>query len=77
MDGYQVNGVAIAEFRFKRDWERRRAGWVQGRSVATDGWYPLKYVGSLRAANRYVNKIIARRSEPVQYVSLPLVEGIK
>lgn len=74
MEGYQVNGLAFAEFRFKRDWERRRGGWVQARSVATNVWHPLKYVRSLRAADRYVRKVMVRRNESIQYVELPIKE---
>jgi hypothetical protein len=76
MEGYQVNGLAFAEFRFKRDWESKRGGWVQGRSVASDGWHSIKYCRSVKAADRYVSRVIARRQEPVQYVELPLVKAI-
>ena len=69
-----VSGVPMAEFRFKQDWTTKRGGWVQGRSAVSNGWHSLKYVRNLRAADRYVRKIVARRSDPVQYVELPLKE---
>lgn len=72
MESVNVDGLPIAEFRFKRDWQTRNAGWVQGRSEISNGWHPLKYVRSLRAADRFVRKVIARRAEPVPYVALPL-----
>ena len=77
MSGYQVNGIAIAEFRFKRDWETRRAGWVQGKSEVSDGWHPLKYCRSIKAADRYVRKVMARRAEPIAYINLPIEKVIK
>lgn len=66
------NGLPYAEFRFKRDWETRRAGWVQGKSEVSGGWHPIKYCRSIKAADRYVRKVIARRAEPIAYVELPL-----
>lgn len=71
-----LNGLPVVEFRFKRDWETRRSGWVQGKSEVSGGWHPLKYCRSVKAANRYVKKVIARREEPVTYISLPLIEPI-
>jgi hypothetical protein len=73
MEPVNVNGLPMAEFRFKRNWETRRAGWVQGRSEVSNGWHSLKYCSSVKAADRFVRKIIARRDEPVQYVELPLI----
>ena len=72
MESINVNGLQLAEFRFNRDWESRRSGWVQGRSEVSNGWHSLKYCRNIKAANRYVVRIIARRNEPVQYVELPL-----
>ena len=76
METTEVNGLPIAEFRFKRDWETRRAGWVQGKSEVSDGWHSLKYCRSVKAANRYVKKVIENRKEPITYISLPLIEPI-
>lgn len=69
------NGLPYAEFRFKRNWTTKRGGWVQGKSEVTEVWYPLVYVNSLRAADRYVNKIMKRREEPDTFVSLPLIKA--
>jgi hypothetical protein len=71
------NDLPFVEFRFKRDWETRNAGWVQGKSVVSGGWHPLKYCRSIKAADRYVRKVIARRAEPVMYIELPIQAGIK
>ena len=70
------NGLPYAEFRFKRDWESRRGGWVQGKSEVSGGWHSLKYCRSTKAADRYVRKVMARRDEPITYIELPLVQGI-
>lgn len=72
-----INDLPVAEFRFKRDWDSKRGGWVQGRSEATNGWHSLKYCRSLRAADRCVRKIMARRSEPITYIQLPIIKGEK
>jgi len=64
--------LPYVEFRFKRDWQARNAGWVQGRSEVSSGWVPLKYARNIKAADRYVRKVLARRARPVQYVELPL-----
>jgi len=66
------NDLPYVEFRFKRDWETRNAGWVQGKSEASGAWLPLKYARNVKAADRYVRKVIARRAKPIQYVELPL-----
>jgi hypothetical protein len=71
------NDLPFVEFRFKRDWETRNAGWVQGKSGVSGGWHPLKYCRSVKAADRYVRKVIARRAEPVMYIELPIQTGIK
>jgi len=64
----------MIEFRFKRDWQTRYAGWVQGKSEVSNGWVPLKYCRSVKAANRYVIKVLKQRKEPVQYISLPFTD---
>lgn len=71
------DNLSIVEFRFKRDWETRRAGWVQGKSGVSGGWHPLKYCRSIKAADRYVRRVIARRAEPVTYVVLPVEKVVK
>lgn len=76
MESIEVNGLLVVEFRFKRDWETRRAGWVQGRSEVSNGWHSLKYCRSVKAADRYVNKVITRREEPKTYTELPLVRAV-
>jgi hypothetical protein len=68
------NDLPYVEFRFKRDWDARNAGWVQGKSEVSGGWVPLKYARNVKAADRYVRKVLARRARPVQYVELPLVD---
>lgn len=69
-----INDLPEAEFRFKRDWSTRRAGWVQARSEVSNGWVSLKYAYSVKAADRHVRKLMARREEPITYISLPLVD---
>jgi hypothetical protein len=69
------NDLPYVEFRFKRDWSTRNAGWVQGKSEASNGWVSLRYARNVKAADRYVRKVIARRARPTQYVELPLVDG--
>jgi hypothetical protein len=71
------NDLPYVEFRFKRDWETRRAGWVQGRSHASGSWFPMKYCRNVKAADRYVRRVITRRGEPVMYIDLPIQIGIK
>jgi hypothetical protein len=66
------NDLPYVEFRFKRDWESRNAGWVQGKSEPSAIWVPLKYARNVKSADRYVRKVLARRARPVQYVELPL-----
>lgn len=66
------NDLPIAEFRFKRDWQTKRAGWVQGKSEVSGGWHPLKYCRNIKAADRYVRKLIARREDPQMFIELPI-----
>jgi hypothetical protein len=67
-----VNGLPMAEFRFKRNWATVRGGWVQGRSEESNGWHSLVYVRSVKAADRYVRKLIARREDPRMFIELPI-----
>jgi hypothetical protein len=71
-----ANDFTFVEFRFKRDWETRRAGWVQGRSHVSGSWFPMKYCRNVKAADRYVRRVIARRAEPIAYIDLPLVKVV-
>lgn len=65
--------LPLIEFRFKRDWESRQAGWVQARSETSNGWHPLKYVRSIKSADRFVRKVIANRQNPTLYIELPIL----
>lgn len=70
-----MSNVVMTEYRFKRNLATKRAGWVEGRSKATDVWYPLIYVYSIKSANRWVIKDMKNREKPDVYTNLPLIEA--
>lgn len=67
--------TVMSEYRFKRNKETRRGGWVEGKSEATGIWHTLIYAHSLRSANRWVLKDMKNREEPDIYTSLPILKG--
>lgn len=66
----------ITNYRFRRNLETRRAGWVEGKSKSTGKWHVLIYAHSIRSANRWVIKDMKNREKPEIYTSLPLIEAI-
>lgn len=71
-----INDLPVAEYRFKRNWETRREGWVQAKTDVSNGWVSIKYCRSLKAADRFVRKVIARREEPDTYIQLPIIRSL-
>ena len=69
-----MSDVVMTEYRFKRNKEVRRGGWVEGRSEATGIWHTLIYAHSLRSANRWVVKDIKNSQVPDIYTDLPLIK---
>ena len=70
-----MSKLEITNYRFNRNLETRRGGWVEGKSEATDIWHTLVYAHSLRSANRWVLKDMKNREEPDIYISLPLIKA--